>query len=406
MEGVTIAVFWLAYVFSFHIILVNLGIYLGLMVPYLKYRAKKMGDNGLLRVSKNLMKFYAATYALAGVFATAFTVFLLSFYPFFLGLAGNIALAPFAIAILMIVLHFFSISSYYYGWDRFKESTHNFIGILLAISALLIPLGFRSVFAFLNTPVGLYFDVTSEGIVPRLDLTEALTNPTLYPLYLKSLVAAITVGALATGGYAAVKYFKAEDEEYKNALKLYTQKTVTIGLIGLIIMFFLGLWYTLSLRGVEYKFNNIFAPLGWSVGGGSAEFNVSWLFVLKMIFYIAQLVLVFQVYQAIKKAGFVNRGGANKLLYAGLLGIATIALGELLNAFSQYPYFVADVQSPPVEIPPQAAPYLLNVLNLANVNKLATLTGVQLLTVGFMVFLSLSAVWFLYVIFKEFEKEV
>ncbi len=306
----------------------------------------------------------------------------------------------------MIVLHFFSISSYYYGWDRFKESTHNLIGILLAISALLIPLGFRSVFAFLNTPVGLYFDITSEGIIPRLDLTEALTNPTLYPLYLKSLVASITVGALATGGYAAVKYFKAKDEEYKNALKLYTQKTVTIGLIGLIIMFFLGLWYTLSLRGVEYKFNNIFATLGWSVGGGSAEFNVSWLFVLKMIFYIAQIVLVFQVYQAIKKAGFVNRGGANKLLFAGLLGMATIALGELLNAFSQYPYFIADVQSPPVEIPPQIAPYLLNVLNLANVNRLATLTEVQLLTVAFMIFLSLSAVWFLYVILKEFEKEV
>ncbi len=401
MSGVGIAVFWLSYVFMLHIILVNLGIYLGLIVPYLKYRAKKENDEGILRIAKNLMKFYAATYAVAGVFATAFTVFLLSFYPHFLGVAGNIALTPFALAILMIVIHFFAIATYYYGWDRFSEPLHNFLGFLLALSAILIPLGFRSVFAFLNTPVGLYFD----GITPRLDVTQALTNPTLWPLYLKSLTAAITAGALATGGFAAIHYHRVKTESYKKALKVYAEKTTVIGLIGLIIMFFFGLWYTLSLQSnVEYKFNNIFASFGW--GTGKAEFNVAWLFILKMIFYVAQLALVVSVYSAIKK-GALDLSKASNLFFAGMLALATIGLGELLNAYSQYPYFIADVTDPKVlsSIPPEILPYLAQILDLRNVNQLATLTGVQALTAGFMIFLSLAAVWYFYVLIKQVKEE-
>ena len=398
MGGVGVAVFWLAYVFTLHIILVNLGIYLGLIVPYLKYRARKMGDEGIMRIARNLMRFYAATYGVAGVFATAFTVFLLSFYPHFLGVAGNIALAPFAIAILMIVVHFLSISTYYYGWGRINDRLHDFFGILLAISALLIPLGFRSVFAFLNTPKGLHFTETG---VPYLVLGEALANSTLPPIYLKSIVAAITAGALATGGFAAVHYFRVKTENYKAALKLYTEKTALIGLVGLVLMFFLGLWYALALKGVaEYKFNNIFASLGWKAGDGTIGFNVSWLFVLKMIFYVAQLVLVYQAYQALKKTGSLDRKSAERLLYAGLLALLTVGLGELLNAFSQFPYFIADLKTLQ-SLPPAIQQELAPVLSLYNVNELATLGSVQALTVGFMVFLSLSAFWFLYELLKD-----
>ncbi|MCE4609295.1 MAG: cytochrome ubiquinol oxidase subunit I [Desulfurococcales archaeon] len=399
MDGSSIAVFWLAYTFGIHIMLVNIGIALSILVPYLKYRAKKNNDEALLNFSYKLMRFYAATYGVAGVYATAFTVFLLSFYPNFLGIAGNIALMPFAIAILLIVVHFTAITTYYYGWNRLSDKAHNIAGIFLALSAVLIPLGFRSVFAFLNTPKGLYFD----GTVARLNLLEALSNPTLLPLYLKSLVASLTAGLILVTGYAAVKYYKTSDDQYRNALKSIVDRGVPWALAGLGLMLILGLWYALSLRVVEYKFNNIFGPLGWKVGDGTVAFNLSWLLIIKLILYVAQVYLVYVAYTSIKKSGFLSRKEASNLLFAGMLALVTIVLGEYLNAFSQYPYFIADVTDPKVvqSIPPEVLPYLANVLNLTNVNTLATLTSVQILTIGFMTFLSLATIYFFYIYFKE-----
>ncbi len=399
MFGPQIAVFWLAYTFGVHIMLVNIGIALSILVPYLKHKASKTGDETLASFAYKLMRFYAATYGVAGVFATAFTVFLLSFYPNFLGVAGNIALAPFAIAILLIVVHFTAITTYYYGWNRLSEKTHNIAGIFLALSALLIPLGFRAVFAFLNTPKGLYF----EDGVARLDLTEALTNPTLLPFYLKSIVAALTAGLIIVAGYAAVKYYKTNDEAYRKTLNQIVQKALPWALIGLGLMLVMGLWYALSLRVVEYKFNNIFAPLGWKVGDGYVAYNMSWLFILKIILWFAQLYIVYIAYKEIKRSGFLSQKQSNNLLFAGILALATIVLGEYLNAFSQYPYFIADVTDPAVQqaIPPQVLPYLANVLNLNNVNTLATLGMVQAITIAFMIFLTLSVIYFFYIYFKE-----
>ncbi len=101
------------------------------------------------------MKFYAATYGLAGVFGTAFTVFLLSFYPAFIGLAGHLTFVPFGLAVMAIVIHFFTISAYWYGWDRWNGNTHFLLGLILLISVYIIPLGFRAISAFLNVPQGL-----------------------------------------------------------------------------------------------------------------------------------------------------------------------------------------------------------------------------------------------------------
>ena len=399
MVSAQIAVFWLAYVFGMHIAMVNIGIGLGVLVPYLKYRASRNGDKNLLGFSYQLMRFYAATYGVAGVFATAFTVFLLSFYPQFLGIAGNITLVPFGLSILMIVVHFFSIATYYYGWDRWSETIHNTIGFLLAISALLIPFGFRAVFAFLNYPKGLYF----TGVTPHLKVTEALANPTFAPLYLKSIVAALTTGLLIVGGYAAVSYYRSTDPEYKKTMKQVVERSVPWSLVGLGLMFVLGLWYALSLRIVPYKFNNVFGAFGWKVGDGTVAVNVAWIFVIKMILYVSQIYIAYTAYKALKTEGFLNENQAKNLLLAGVLAVLTIVLGEYLNAFSQYPYFIAGATVPAVikSIPPQVLPQLAAAINLENPNALALEGAVQAITTAFMIFLTASVIYFFYVFFKK-----
>ena len=435
----SLGVWMLALVFPIHIVMVNLGMGLAWIVPYLKWRADR-GERELEKPARSLMRFYGATYAVGGVFATAFTVFLLSFYPHFLRFAGDITMIPFGIAILMIVLHFFSLSAFWYGWDRWSRGTHYFIGALMAASAFLIPFGFRAIFAFLNIPAGLGYDPVHHKFY--LNVVDALTkNPTFWALYLKSIVAAFTATAIVVMGAMAYKYYITDDEEEKRgALRLAKMMAIPAA-IGLALMFPLGIWYAVSLENIPYKFNNIFASLGWSVGNGKAYFNVSWLFVLKMLFVLFQVFALAYGIPALLHDR-IEKKHAKVLLAAGLAALATIAAGELLNAFSQYPFFVAawpdiltghialsKLASYGIHIPKQSLPSIIPAINsvvlvdnsptayhilkelgiaklfpqassvMSPVNPIATIPSIEAITIGFFIFLlSAAAYYVLYVL--------
>jgi len=386
----------LAFVFGIHIAMVNLGIAFATLIPYLKYKGERSGDEEVLGLAKGLMRFYAYTYGLAGVFGTAFTVFLLSFYPEFLALAGHIALVPFGIAIMFIVLHFFSIVAYWYGWDRWSSGTHLAVGVLLAFSAYMIPLGFRAVFAFLNTPTGLSFQPV-DGVKPYLSITAALSNPTFLPLYLKSIVGALTAGLLTiSGGYA---YMHLKGRGGRASENIMRQASVW-GMLGLLAMAALGFWYTMSLMHVEYKFNNIFGGLGWRIGSGTVHYNYSWLFLAKMTLVGIQGVALLYVIHGMIYSRFPDPGRLKALILAGAASLATIVAGEFLNAFSQYPYFIADITDPKIVsgIPKPWRSIIASAADMSSSNPLARGGGLMMLTLGFLGALILAAVFLLYLL--------
>ena len=384
-----------ALVFGLHIAMVNLGITLAGVVPYLKWRAEAKGDFGLLSIARKLMRFYAATYALAGVFGTAWTVFLLSFYPEFIGLAGNLLFTPFGLAILLIALHFLSIALYWYGWDVFSGKTHLIIGVVMAVSALTIPLGFRTVFAFLNTPMGLGFDPNGK---PYLDVVAALGNPTLPPIYLKSIFGAYTAGFLLIGGAYAYRYLHSRDPGewgvFRGVIKGFTMGA----LATITVQVFLGIWYIASLTGVEYKFNNIFGALGMKVGDGVIHHDYSWLFVLKMVFVAVQVAILIYAYSSLRR-DFLNPTQLKLLFPAGVLGLVTIVTGEYLNMFSQLPYFVADINDPMVfgAIPKPLRQVFAEALTV-KANPLATGPELVALTAASLAVLLIASMFLIYLL--------
>ncbi|NOZ89424.1 MAG: cytochrome BD quinol oxidase subunit I [Crenarchaeota archaeon] len=443
---------WLAFMFGWHIAMVNLGIGLAWLVPYFKWKADKTGDQGLEKVARSLMRFYAATYGLAGVFGTAFTVFILSYYPDFLGVAGHVALIPFAISILMIALHFFAIVSFWYGWDRFSRPALYAIGLALGVSALLIPLGFRAVFGFLNIPAGLQVNAVGGEVKYGLAVVDAIArNPTTIPLYVKSIVAAFTVTFFAVMGGYAYKAARSSGEERELALRV-VRIMAKPAAVGAVLMIFLGLWYALSLQAVPYKFNNVFASLGWKVADGKAFYDVSWLFILKMILFAVQFVaLAAAVPKALR--GGLDEGAAKLLLAAGVAAVLAVPVGEYLNAFSQYPFFIAawpDVLAGRIPLedlvtkyavsitPPEALPMVVAKINsivlvdrsgtsavkvleeLRNtygdqflpllqyarhgVNEIALLPSVVAITYAFIAFLTAAAIYFLYTLLTPAKK--
>ncbi len=367
--------------FGLHIILVNLDIALATFIPLLEWMARKGNDDFLMDRAKNLMRYYASTYAIAGVFGTAFTVSLLSFYPQFLGLAGHLTFAPFGIAILMIALRFLTIVLYWYLWDKISGNLHLTIGALLALTGYIIPFGFRAVFAFLNVPTGLHLQ-------PKLylDLLEALTNPTFLPLYLKSVFGALAAGSLMLASAYAYRYAKAGSN--KERYSELVGKFIEYGALFLALMVIFGPWYAISLSVSKYKFENIFGFLF----GASPKYNYGWLFVIKMIFVLIQFFAVIYVLRGLSKLDEVL-GWAE---IAGPAGMATILTGELLNMHSQLPYFIAQpevVNSLPI--------IFKQALLTTNANSLATLPELYAITIVFLIPLLIAVAALFYLILRD-----
>jgi len=390
-------VLFMALVFGVHIVAVNIGIALATVVPLLKRRAVRLGDKPLEEAARRLFRVYAATYALAGVMGTAFTVFLLSFYPEFVGIAGNIAMVPFGISVISILFHFFAIVAYWYGWGRFSEGFHDFVGWILMITAYTIPLGFRAVFAFLNTPQGLVL-----GEKASLDLVQALLNPTFLPLYLKSIAGALTFGFLFIAGVFAYKGLR---QELSSVEKNLYHDCLKLAMAGLFAMMFLGPWYTVALVSTPVKFNNIFAGLGVALSAPTLS-NYSWLFVLKMLLVAAQAWLLIQLLVPIRGAGaaFSQQGYKASIAAAAAAGL-TVLTGEYLNAFSQYPYFVANAPLIADKLPEPYRTILGRSLNLENISPLAQDPMLYLVTALGVAVLLAAAGYMLYIIFFRAEKE-
>lgn len=387
-------VFFISLVLGIHIVAVNIGIALATIIPFLKRKADMTRNEDLDSAAYSLFRIYAGTYALAGVMGTAFTVFLLSFYPEFIGVAGNIALIPFGISIISILLHFFAIVTYWYGWNNFSPRLHHAAGWLLMITAYTIPLGFRAVFAFLNTPSGLIL-----GEKPMLDIVQALLNPTFLPLYLKSIVGAITAGFLFVAGVLAFKALKSGQNEVER--DIYTS-SLRYASIGLFAMMFLGPWYTLALVNVPVKFNNIFSSLGASLQAPTLS-NYSWLFLLKMILVILQGILLIRLLIPAGKDHFYDTPSGHKAsISAAVLAALTILTGEYLNAFSQYPFFIANVPLIADKLPEPYRTILGRALNMENISPLAQDPLLYIVTsIGVLLLLSAAAYMIYFILIKK-----
>lgn len=372
--------------FGLHIILVNLDIALATFIPLMELRALRRKDNFLMERAKVLMRYYASTYAIAGVFGTAFTVALLSFYPQFIGLAGHLTWVPFGLAILMIVLRFLTIMLYWYLWDKVSEGLHLSVGTIMALTGYLIPLGFRAVFAFLNVPFGLHLEPK-----PYLDTVEALLNPTLMPLYLKSIFGALAAGSLTLVTVYSYRYLAVGEGEKPKYLELVGQYA-KYGGISLFLMLIFGFWYSMSLIATPYKFTNLFG----FIYGAKAEQDFGWLFVLKMVFVAIQFIGVYYVLSHSLYAKDISKvmGWAKAVGPAALL---TVFLGDMLNMHSQLPYFIAQpevVNSLP-EIFKQA-------LLSTNANILADVPELYIITAIFLIpLLAAVAALFYLLLLKE-----
>lgn len=220
-----------------------------------------------------------------------------------------------------------------------------------------------------------------------------MLNPTLLPLYLKSITAALAVGFFTISSAYMLRYSRGE----KEAIRI-VDRFVPLATIAFVATIILGIIYAETLNAfVNYKFVNAFGILI----GAKAAYDFSWLFVIKLIMFAVQIVAII-AFLKMRKEVKSNRSGkfSKAIIAAGPASLIAVFAGEMLNSFSQYPYFVAKLADKNFvsSISEPLRTFLAVRLNLELSNPLATSPDLYLITILFLVPLLASVSFLLHIL--------
>lgn len=179
-----------------HVTFVNLVLGFSVIVPLTEYLSYRRRDEKLMEIAKQTFKYLILTDLVAGVWGTWITVVLGGLWPTLTYIATTVLFVPITIAIVGIMIAIPSIAVYWYSWGKVSRGIHLFVGFLMALGALLVPAGFRMIFAFVDDPVGL-----NEAL--KGNLYAIFGNP-IYPiLVVWSWFGACAMSALIAAGVYA-----------------------------------------------------------------------------------------------------------------------------------------------------------------------------------------------------------
>ncbi|MEM2017473.1 MAG: cytochrome ubiquinol oxidase subunit I [Nitrososphaerota archaeon] len=314
---VTLPLMVLGVILLIHLTFVNINIGLGFYSVILRWRS--ISNTEAAKPSRKVFKFLVATEVVSGVYGTMITVVLAGFLPTLVNIATIILFIPLLISIIGIILRLTSIAAYWYTWDRVGARIHLAVGLVMAFSGLMIPAGFRYIFAFISSPVGL----TSLNPISG-NIIEALMNPLYPPLLLHTFFGALSIGFLAASAGLAWS------SKIDKTVERWSGYASLIGGLMIVPQGLAGFWFwsTLSFHS-PYLFASLtrsFLPTQYP------STDVSYFFLGMVLLSILILVLgIVHYYQP-------SRRWTAYILAP--LSIAALVFGEIAHDIGRLPYMV------------------------------------------------------------------
>ncbi len=188
--------------------------------------------------AKLLSAAFATTAALGGLLAFA----LLGLYPAFMHDMIRIFHGTMFFYALLFFGETFTLYAWVYSWDRLLHTTaqrwfHISLCILLNIFGTVIMLAANSWATFMMAPSGINMET---GFVTSL--YNAVWNPLWIPVSIHRLIGNLAFGGFIVGGYAAIKFLKAQTLEEKRHYDWMGYTGNFVGIVGLIPLPFAGYW--------------------------------------------------------------------------------------------------------------------------------------------------------------------
>lgn len=314
---VTLPLTVLGGVLLIHLTFVNINIGLGFYSVILRWMS--LSNIDAFKPARKVFKFLVATEVVSGVYGTMITVVLAGFWPTLVNIATIILFIPLLVSIIGIIIRLTSIAAYWYTWDKVGPRIHLSIGLVMAFSGLMIPAGFRYIFAFIDKPHGL----TSLNPITG-NTIEALMNPVYPPLLLHTLFGALSIGFLAASAGLAWS------SKIDKTLERWSGYASLLGGLMIIPQGLTGFWFwsTLGFHS-PYLFaslNKSFLPVQYS------STDVSHLFLGMVLLSI--IILVFGIIHYYQPS---RRWTAYTL---APLSIAALMFGEIAHDIGRLPYMV------------------------------------------------------------------
>ena len=315
----------LGFFLEVHLIFVNVIIGATVLTVVVRYLAYRRRDERLEALSRDMFRLMVATDLFAGVWATILTVFMAAAFPSMMAIFTKADFYPIAIALVGILASIPLIAAYWHLWGRIGPRTHSALGIPLAASVLLVPIGFRYLFAELDYP-----QFASPGFKP----IDAFANPIYPPLIAHTIIGAIDVGAFVLAAVLAARRSPSID-----GVKI----SLGTGLALLMPQAVAGGWYFVTLeRYAPYIAANVGGPLlGYDPPSGL--FYPAFYAAITLAIALG-LVAIYAFYKAMR--GEVVKPA---VIGAGVLAEAVMVLMEYVNDGARYPYmFVTGSSGIPV----------------------------------------------------------
>ncbi len=315
----------LGYATMVHLFLVNLVLGLTIIIPIIEYLYIRKKDEGIKNIIKTVFKFMILSDLFAGVWATWITVFLGGYWPLLTFYATTALFIPLTIALIGVLIALPSIAIYWFTWDKVSKKLHLIIGIIMAIGATMVPIGFNMIFSFINDPVGLKRALHGN-------LYSVFLNP-LYPDFtLHRIFGGITMVSLLLAGIYLYNYYKNESSIYKKGSEIFLYASF----ISLLIESMLGFIYAWELNvHSQYLAQVLFGPFG---PGIQVQMNMFPLFASFMILVsLLWLFLYLNGYYFYK-----NKRSKLVSLALSFFALITLPIGEFLNDYSRYPYMIIE----------------------------------------------------------------
>jgi len=327
----------LGFFLEMHLVFVNVIIGATILTVVVRYLAYRRNDERLDDLARDMFRLMVATDLFAGVWATILTVYMASAFPSMTAIFTRADFYPIAIALVGIVASIPLIAAYWHLWGRIGPRAHSALGIPLAASVLLVPIGFRYLFAELNNP---------QFLNPSFKPIDAFANP-LYP----PLIAHTIIGAVDIGAFVLAAVLVARKEAGLEGIKM----SLGVGLALLVPQAVAGGYYFAVLERYDpYIAANIAGPL-LGYDPPSALFYPAFYAALALVVALGAVAL-YAFYEAL-------RGRVAKLatVATGVLAEAVMVLMEYVNDGARYPYMfvtggggipVAQLVNQLIEMPP------------------------------------------------------
>lgn len=202
----TLAADLITWAFDVHIPLVYTVLGLLWTMPFVEMKGVKSGNTEYFRLTRSMFNYMIVVYAMGGVFGTIITVFLAGLMPVFTNLAGYMLWPVWALAIVAgVLITIPMIGLYYRTFERWSHRRHIALGLIIAVSATIIPAMFRLVFAYTAYPFGTSVIPDSSSAIGfdlAVNVYTAFENPLYLPLFLSTVFASIAfTGIMMLFGY-------------------------------------------------------------------------------------------------------------------------------------------------------------------------------------------------------------